>query len=634
MQTEDEKRVRYVGQPHLSGGDPVYPVMAVQGILALALLLLGSVGSVGCGRSTVNDCEPTTCAAEGRSCGSLGDGCGSILVCGTCSRPNETCNDVAGICACDFEACDGVCCAPSERCVGNQCVEHGGWYGVTLGNVWAPDEHTVVLALSGDPGQSAAELASIYGLGSPLGSLVVQAVSYEAAAQEVTLTTSRQKLGVTYTVTVDRSPYEPNPETADFIAADTAGFWVTDFSDPMFGDYWIVADRVGVGTRSVAYVEQGWDAWETASALAEFDGQVYPTLTGQYIAAPDFDGNERVVLLGLDGEGYYGGYFSPTNQYPDDQTMTQWGRHSNEMEIVHINISYGTWMVREVVTHEFGHLLYHERHGLQAEYWDYHDEGLAEAGVHLVYGVNQGALDYYYQDPQGLIGNGLSLVHWTWAQYENYALAYLWWIYLASRTGDLSGVSGIFNLATGDPAAVDTWIAQNIGGDFASAQRDFLVANWVKAAAGPYGYGSLLDLSAQPDPTTVTAGTTSVDLPPFAGAFFRLGAASVGYPGTEGADIWYLGIDGAGTVDATAPFDVGGGALLVFNASQNSASAATQHSGPDAPAVMPPPPAPAPVPLAWTNPPPVTPDRLQALRAWRQRTLVRLAQEGWPVPAR
>lgn len=598
-------------------------------------LLLGLAGLVGCGDSAVHECEPTTCEAEGRVCGSLDDGCGVTLECGTCDGLHESCDDSQGVCACDFDVCDGQCCAASERCDNQQCVERG-WFEVDIEDVWAPDELTVVLALSGDPGRNSAELASLYVLDSPLGGLVVQAVSYDATAREVTLTTSRQKLGVTYTVTVDRSPYEPEPATADFLAADTAGFWVTDFSDPMFGDYWVVADRVGVGTHSVAYVEQGWDVWDTATTIAEFDGQVYPTLTGQLIAAPDFDSNQRIVLLGLDGEGYYGGYFSPTNQYTDAETMSWWGIHSNEMEIVHINILYGTWMVREVVAHEFGHLLYHERHGLQQENWDYHDEGLAEVGVHLVYGVNQQSLDYYYLDPQGVIGNGLSLVHWTWAQYENYAQAYLWWIYLASRAGGLASVSEIFNLASGDPAAVDTWIAQNLGSDFASVQRDFLLANWVKAAAGPYGYGTLLDLSTKPYPTTVTAGTTSLDLPPFTGAFFRLSSASVDYPGTEGADIWYAGIDGADTVDATAPFDVSGGALLVFNASQVSSSTPTQHSGPDAPALLPPPPAPAPVPvpLAWKNPPPVTPMRLQALRAWRQRTLVRLAREGWPVPSR
>jgi hypothetical protein len=587
----------------------------------------------GCGDSAPHECEPTTCAAEGRECGSLADGCGQTLACGVCAGSFESCDESQGICACDFVACDGVCCGADERCDVAGCVERG-WYEVTLVDAWAPDEFTVVLALGADPGENAAGLPSLYDLDSPLGSLVVQAASYDVSTREVTLTTSRQKLGATYTVTVDRSPYEPLPETADFLAADTAGFWATDFSDPLFGDYWIVADRVGVGTHAVAYVEQGQTVEDTTGALVEFDGQIYPTLTARYTAAPDFDTNGRIVLLGLDGEGYYGGYFSPTNQYSDAQTMGWWGVHSNEMEIVHINISYGEWMVREVVAHEFGHLLYHERHGLQPQSWDYHDEGLAEVGVHLVYGVNQRSLDYYYQDPEGIIGNGLSLVHWTWAQYENYAQAYLWWIYLASRVGDLVAVTEIFNLATGDPATVDTWIAQNLGSDFASVQRDFLLANWVKAAAGPYGYGSFLDLSAQPDPSTVTQSTTSLDLPPFAGAFFRLDATRLDYPGSQGADIWYAGVDGVQSVDATAPFDVDGGALLVFNANQTTASAPTQHSGPDAPAVLPAPAAPLPVPLAWTNPPPVNRARLGALRAWRQRTLRRLALEGWQVPDR
>lgn len=599
-----------------------------------ALLFLGPTG---CDKKPGPEpepdaCVPTTCAAEGRVCGSLDDGCGVTLACGTCTGANEHCDETGGVCACDHDACGDACCGADERCVNDQCSERG-WYEVELVDAWAPDEYTVELSLSGDPGIAHVELAARYGLDSPVGNLTVTAVSYDSQDRQVTLTTSRQKLGVTYTVTVDRSPYDDPPLSVAFLAADTAGFWATDFSDPYFDDYWIVADRVGVGTHSVAYVEQGCSVSDTVAALAEFDSQVYPTLTQHYIAAPDFDGNEeRIVLLGLDGESYYGGYFSPTNQYADDWTMSSWGRHSNEMDMIYINVLYGTWMVPDVATHEFGHLLYHERHGLQADYWDYHDEGLAEVGVHLVYGVNQYSLDFYFMDYQGLIGNGLSLVNWTWGQYENYAMAYLWWIYLASQAGDLSAVSEIFDLDSGDPTEVNTWISQNLGSDFATAQRSYLLANWLREPTGPYGYEGFLNLASQPACPAVSTGTTSVNLPPFAGTFFRLASASVDYPGTQGADLQYLGVNSTGSVDLTAPFDVDGGALLVFNASQSTQSA-PQHSGPDLPALLPLPPSPMVVPRAWQNPPPVIPTRFGALRAWRERTLLRLAREGGPLPS-
>jgi hypothetical protein len=50
-------------------------------------------------------CVPTTCAAQGMSCGSIPDGCGSTLQCGTCTDPR-----VCGA---------GTCCLPQgEQCAG------------------------------------------------------------------------------------------------------------------------------------------------------------------------------------------------------------------------------------------------------------------------------------------------------------------------------------------------------------------------------------------------------------------------------------------------------------------------------------------------------------------------------------
>jgi hypothetical protein len=71
------------------------------------------------------DCTPTTCAAQGKNCGSIADGCGGTLSCGSCSpTPPQTCGGggTANVCgctpnnvACTFgnpaACCSQACCA-------------------------------------------------------------------------------------------------------------------------------------------------------------------------------------------------------------------------------------------------------------------------------------------------------------------------------------------------------------------------------------------------------------------------------------------------------------------------------------------------------------------------------------------
>jgi Glycosyl hydrolases family 16 len=52
-----------------------------------------------CGMCVDASCTPTTCAAQGKNCGSISDGCGGTLSCGSCASP-ETCGGggVANVC--------------------------------------------------------------------------------------------------------------------------------------------------------------------------------------------------------------------------------------------------------------------------------------------------------------------------------------------------------------------------------------------------------------------------------------------------------------------------------------------------------------------------------------------------------
>jgi len=292
--------------------------------------------------------------------------------------------------------------------------------------------------------------------------------------------------------------------------------------------------------------------------------------------------------------------------------------HSNEMDMIYVNAVTHTLYPEQVIPHEFSHLLYHQAHGFTSPYWDYHDEGLAECGTGLVNGINQYAVDIYLWDPDGIIGAGLSLVHWVWSSYNSYVQAYLFWTYLAAQAGGPAAYGELFALPTGAPEEVDAWIADRLGRDFPTALRDNLLANWVQAPEGPYGYRGMIGFAPAACPS-VPAGTTTVELEAFTGAFFRLAEDNLDYPGTQGADITYAGIDGSGQVDLEPPFTTAGGALLVFNTSMDWQSWDPQPSGPDVPAVHPAlrslgGPAPSP---AWSDPPPLGPHTRDALRAWR-----------------
>jgi hypothetical protein len=64
-----------------------------------------------CGEGT---CTPTTCAAEGKNCGTISDGCSGILDCGTCIAP-ETCGGGGTANVCGEGTCTPTTCAAEGK---------------------------------------------------------------------------------------------------------------------------------------------------------------------------------------------------------------------------------------------------------------------------------------------------------------------------------------------------------------------------------------------------------------------------------------------------------------------------------------------------------------------------------------
>ena len=124
-------------------------------------------------------CTPTTCAAQGKNCGTIPDGCGGTLTCGVCTAP-QTCGgggvaNVCGVCipttcaaqgkncgtipdGCGGTLTCGVCTAP-QTC--------GGGGVANVCGVAAPNTALLTLTATGRAGESV--LSTPAGLNVPVG---------------------------------------------------------------------------------------------------------------------------------------------------------------------------------------------------------------------------------------------------------------------------------------------------------------------------------------------------------------------------------------------------------------------------------------------------------------------------------
>ncbi len=482
-------------------------------------------------------------------------------------------------------------------------------------DVRAPTRFSIEIEFNTAPPPEALD-ASRYSIDGDYGGLVIESIAAGDKGGVVTLTTNQQKLGVHYHLTFAGPDAWRLEDT--FPSADTAQFWATDLSHPNFPEYQITADRKAIGTRSVVYVEQGWPVNNANETASFFDEDIYVPETTMFNDPPDRDDNDRILLLGLNGKNAYGGYFNSIDTLTNEEALATWGYHSNEMEMLYINVEYGAFDNRHVVAHEFSHLLYEERHKDDWG-WAWHNEGMAECAVHVVNGNNNTDVAYYVQDPSGGIRNGISLINWEYGNFDQYVLAYMFLTYAASQKDGVATYGELFGLDS-TTFAFEDWLLENLGITFDEAHKRQLLATWVQAPSGPYGYNGMVSF-----PGTAPVSTEPLTLEPFSGAF-RQPSSPVSYPGTQGPDIIYVGVNGLGEIDEVEPFDASGGALLVFNTSTNVNNLTPQPSG-------------NPIPqlggqaahdhalgkvaertrqLTWLHPPPFNPRRLDELRAWQR----------------
>lgn len=483
----------------------------------------------------------------------------------------------------------------------------------------APMRDAVLVELTG-PSEAAPTEPSAYRLDSPQGALEVVAVTAEEAA--LRLTTAPQKLGVTYELSIEAPGNGLDGARASFVAADEALFWKSvGTSSTEFEQ--VKARRVGVGERVVLYAAEGVSPVGVEETIADFDQNVFPGEVALFGPPPDRDGNGRIVVLGVDSKGLYGGYYSPTNALSAAQAEAE-GLRSNEMEMLYVSVpqldGHFDRPDAQVIPHELAHLFYREMH--TGPRWMWHNEGIAECAVHAVRGPLTRNAQTYASSSH--IQNGISLVRWTQLRWDNYVQSYVFLAYLASR---LDGVASFAELAAipGDPAVLGPHLESRLGKSFGELYRDMLAAAYVQAPTGPYGFEGFLPFPFKPTPLDPSLAAPRTLLP-MVGVRF-LGSSSPMAPLGAGEHMSFLGVDGLGNASTNAPFMVDGGVLVALNLDPALAADEGQSTG-SFPEV-----APDGTDLApraatdeheddrlWLHPPPIAPENERALEAWRRAT--------------
>ncbi len=235
---------------------------------------------------------------------------------------------------------------------------------------------------------------------------------------------------------------------------------------------------------------------------------------------------------------------------------------------------------------------------------------------------------YYEWDYENKLRNGMSLVNWNYADFANYAQAYMFWTYVAGQlTGDVDGFAKIFNLNSADPKQVDKYFMKELDLGFTEVHLNSLIAKHLFEEDGLYSYNGLLK-DGPIEVNFVSSSKKSVNLEPFTGVYFSTGASEFNYPDDAGDNIKYVAINSENDPVFEPPFDASGGMLIAYNANlENYADWEAENSGeiPQTSTVLTPYSTDISVCFygvipTWRNPPPLRPDDTTSFEKWLKAT--------------
>jgi len=388
---------------------------------------------------------------------------------------------------------------------------------------------------------------------------------------------------------------DPSPE-------DLGNFFAFDFK--LDKDYRVDADLLAVRQYCNVWVEKG--SGLTNSQIQELADQYNNHIHEQMIAAfginnisyagrsfsdvmkfADFLGNNdgKLCILLLDiqdnyqkgvNNSYIAGYF-----WSGDFIKNMPG--SNGRDMIYIDTYPGMENPKEAyntLAHELQHLMNYVtsvaiRNNRSMDLWI--NEGLAAAAEWIYSGQSQSRINWYNNDPTGLIAKGNNFFSWNNrandhlnANMDNYATVFIFFQWLRLQPGSniyrkiISSTHTDYRSVVG---ALDTY------SDWDTVLKTWFAANYINAADGPYGYKNddplLMSIKA-PVPSSIES---SVRLAPGEGVYSKTDSA----PNVSGTTAFikysYLNKE---TAQVRDNLFYQGGALLTYNANPNRTGAIEQ----------------------------------------------------------
>jgi hypothetical protein len=358
-------------------------------------------------------------------------------------------------------------------------------------------------------------------------------------------------------------PSRPPAGTDSPAVGTQVNFWSIDYSSSPYGEFYLTpATCRFVGERTYIFVEDAvWDIHYDQAAVDAFaaaledstpagDSGIVVRDTGVFGPVPDaIDGDPKVYFLVLDirdgfdpsqGGAYFAGFFSPYNQFTDEEAYLYYGGHSNEVEMLYIDCKPGDADdAAYTASHELVHLI---QWGVEPfsgeELWVVENQAqagtfvcgypafqvetfLEVGGVTPIKWTNLSPLSVDY-----VAGYGAGFLFFSWLTEHYGGEAFLYHSLRSLETG-VSGVSEAIEAATGRPA------------DMAALLGDWMLACWIDDpdfGDGLYGWeafriadydtvspGNRPGLDYTGEIETVPYQDLGVSMSSYQGRYYRLG---------------------------------------------------------------------------------------------------------------
>lgn len=323
---------------------------------------------------------------------------------------------------------------------------------------------------------------------------------------------------------------------AQYHDGDTLHFWSVSYIDwpPLWGtpQHDIKAVCKKAGDHCYVFVEvSAVQPSQTSidNMVLTFDNNFYHQLISKYGPMPDvFDNDSNVFILAMN-EPNWAGYFDPGNQMSESFVFNQWGRHSNQREIIYITADYFESSAPGIISHEFGHLLHWQQdHSPDpvinpSIFWEtaFVDEGFSTfAAMYLTENIFQhGVYDYsayFATEPD------IPLIYFT-----NYDQAKLFMLFMFEHYGGWNYISSLISNQLNGQYGVDSTLhLLGYQQHFNDVFEQYCIANFADDSVfdeGKYSYShfNFPDCKLQNSHTSFPLATQTSEITPY-GAEYTL----------------------------------------------------------------------------------------------------------------